>query len=349
MKHAPHTLPHRRTWLATAFAVLLPALTYGYVLSVGRWTNSPPTYSYYINVNGTADNADDATSEFVQIEAAGNDWTAVTASAIVCTRLFPDTPLAFAGSLFGGTSDGVNILFFDETDQAAISPASGMAMTRWNALTNDYTEGDIVMNGLDNWANDSTLKAVAMHEMGHCISLGHTAVATAIMTPVMSATALQPDDIDGIVAAYPIVPPRRTGELAGHHAFLQHRAAPDQAEGRHEIDVGGGRPGGQPLQPPEIEQEGHNRAAEHEIGQPGDRGRRAGERQPGVEIPALQVRPRLPEHEGQDREGSEGRGQGRHGKGRPLGGQGLAQEGEERPGHGRGEGRRQPQDGPGSP
>lgn len=64
--------------------------------------------------------------------------------------------------------------------------------------------GDLLLDTLDRFNTDQVLfTSVALHEIGHSLGLGHVD-SDSIMTPIISETSLQPDDIEGIQEIYGI-------------------------------------------------------------------------------------------------------------------------------------------------
>ncbi|MFD1157617.1 matrixin family metalloprotease [Roseovarius aestuarii] len=62
--------------------------------------------------------------------------------------------------------------------------------------------GDILLDTLTSFnSNRADFRALVLHEIGHALGLGHVA-ANSVLTPVLSATSLQQDDIRGIRQIY---------------------------------------------------------------------------------------------------------------------------------------------------
>ncbi|HEY9631713.1 MAG TPA: M10 family metallopeptidase domain-containing protein [Coleofasciculaceae cyanobacterium] len=115
------------------------------------------------------------------------------------------TPLTFA-EINTGTPD--ILLNF-----VASIPGSTAARATWNSVSGIITNSQIIFDDSDIWAltmpigaPSSDLVDFAAHEIGHCLGLGHSLIATAIMRPTFqngtSQRSLAQDDINGIQSIY---------------------------------------------------------------------------------------------------------------------------------------------------
>jgi matrixin len=99
--------------------------------------------------------------------------------------------IRICGGFIDGDS-GTNVL-----GRAFFPPNGGNA----NALA---ANGDIVLDSGNTW-DDTLLKAVVLHELGHSLGLNHETNTIAVMNPTIGnppLTTLQTDDINGIRAVY---------------------------------------------------------------------------------------------------------------------------------------------------
>jgi hypothetical protein len=86
-------------------------------------------------------------------------------------------------------------------------------------FTTATEEADMALNTRFDWNGTYDAETVFLHEGGHVAGLGHSQVQLAVMFASYQGvrTVLQQDDIDGLVALYPAVPPEppTTGSISG--------------------------------------------------------------------------------------------------------------------------------------
>lgn len=131
------------------------------------------------------------------------EWSSAGANVTTAETLLGEPP---AGSSCGGqsipglenlpqTHDGLNTILWAPLSDGTI----GLAC--WWFATN---ECDIVLDST--WAgaaNEEATRTVVLHEVGHCLGLGHTTVSGAVMYPTYSQPRhLHADDRAGLIAIY---------------------------------------------------------------------------------------------------------------------------------------------------
>jgi len=155
------------------------------------------------------------------------------ARAFATWEAVPTASIAFQFAGFTGAQpfddDGVSVLGFqDHPEMDRVLGATGFLI---DALTGEIVESDIFFNTAFLWStaaqgdpNRFDLESVALHEIGHFIGLGHSAIGEtemrpdgtrrvlgsgAVMFPIAMGRGitqdreLQPDDVAGISDLYP--------------------------------------------------------------------------------------------------------------------------------------------------
>lgn len=157
-----------------------------------------------------------------EVERAFSTWEAVPTASIA---------FQFAGftSASPADEDGVTVLGFDaEPDMDRVLGATTFVI---DVVTGEIVESDVFFNSIFEWSTAAAgeagrfdLQSVAVHEIGHVIGLGHSALgeteirpeggrrvlgSAAVMFPislgrgVIADRTLQPDDIAGVSDLYP--------------------------------------------------------------------------------------------------------------------------------------------------
>lgn len=162
-----------------------------------------------------------------------NEFQAAMTRAFATWRAVPSASLdsQFVGftSARPSDADGMNVLGFQ--DRPELERVLGQTEFTVDRRTGDLVEADIFFNATFNWsvatpgvAGRFDLESVAVHEVGHLLGLGHSALGEtelmpngrrrviasgAVMFPIAFGSgntadrALQPDDIAGISDIYP--------------------------------------------------------------------------------------------------------------------------------------------------
>jgi hypothetical protein len=163
----------------------------------------------------------------------GGELQSTLARAFATWEAVPTASIAF--QFVGPTSaqpfmdDGISVLgFLDEPDQERVLGATTFVV---DVLTAEIVEADVFFNSAFLWSTAASgdsarfdLESVAVHEIGHFLGLGHSAIGETEMVPgtgrrVLASGAvmfpislgrgstadrqLQPDDIAGVSDLYP--------------------------------------------------------------------------------------------------------------------------------------------------
>ncbi|WP_239187389.1 fibronectin type III domain-containing protein, partial [Candidatus Nitrotoga sp. HW29] len=175
-------------------------------------------------------------------------WTNVTTSTVALSRgsdLSVDVTKDNYSSFLYTFSDGLNPVIYD-TDGSIIdsmfgvgakNSVLGFAGSAWNNNGTQcaYTEGRAVINGYIS-VNDTTMKVVLAHEIGHLIGLDHTQLDNSqglvnsnypLMYPIAyrGSSSLHEDDTAAVSALYPSATLTSVyGQLTGN--FIQANGTP---------------------------------------------------------------------------------------------------------------------------
>lgn len=224
------SLRRRRTWLvATLWCATLLALpaTAGAYLHFGitlrgqsvdiKWSRTP--IRWYATNRGVPN-----------VTAA--QFQATVARAFATWQAVPTAALAFEFGGFTGADpfedDSLSVIGFqNEPDLERVLGATGFVI---DTLTGEIVESDIFINSTFPWTTTGAdplrydLESVALHEIGHFLGLGHSALgeterrpdgtrrvlgSSAVMFPISLGRGttqdrvLQPDDIAGVSDLYP--------------------------------------------------------------------------------------------------------------------------------------------------
>jgi hypothetical protein len=174
-----------------------------------------------------------------------SEFQAAMARAFATWEAVPSASVAFQFGGFTGAQpfddDGVSVLGFqDHPEMERVLGATGFLI---DAITGEIVESDIFFNLAFAWstaaqgdANRFDLESIALHEIGHFIGLGHSAIgetemrpegnrrvlgSAAVMFPIAMGRGitrdreLQPDDIAGVSDLYPAPGFREQTGVAG--------------------------------------------------------------------------------------------------------------------------------------
>lgn len=238
-------MTHRsRTWLfllsAVAACVLLaaPASAYlGFTLpirgvpTVLKWQRTPVRwFARDVAASGVS-----AAQMQASVARAFGTWESVPTASIGFSYVGFTSASPFA-------DDGLNVIGFqNEPDEDRVLGATGFTI---DTVTGEIVESDIFFNSALLWSTADAgdparfdLESVALHEIGHFLGLGHSALGEtqlvgpdsrrvlasgSVMFPIAFSRGntldrtLQPDDIAGVSAAYPSASfSSRTGSARG--------------------------------------------------------------------------------------------------------------------------------------
>ncbi len=186
------------SWPILALTVLVllfsatPSLSFLY--EGNYWDDSDLPVTWEINQDGTADTA----GEFNAVRAGYQTWENVSGS------YFSETYLGTT-SLSGPSYDYHNVVSWGSTEDS-------LATCYWwyYVGSGKMAEFDIVFDDSYTWSSTGEagkydVQAVATHEFGHTLSLGHSEYLEATMyySYQPGASTLHQDDIDGIRHIYP--------------------------------------------------------------------------------------------------------------------------------------------------
>ena len=177
---------------------------------------------------------------------SASQFQTAVASAFGTWEAVPTASIAFQFAGFTGAvpfeDDGISVFGFDE--EADLDRVLGATTFVVDILTGEIVESDVFFNSIFTWSTAAAgeqgrfdLQSVAVHEIGHFVGLGHSALGEteirpeggrrvlasgAVMFPislgrgVTADRTLQPDDIAGVSDLYPDGDFRdRTGAIAG--------------------------------------------------------------------------------------------------------------------------------------
>ena len=168
-----------------------------FVYNGQKWPGPDPVEEDYLVNPANNDGLDD---EVVlnAVTSAGGSWSSVS-------------PADFEyhyGTTTGATSHGYNEA--NEILWRNVGNSSTLATSYWWYDYNNYIlEADIVFNDYHTWTTSGSggydIETVALHEMGHWLSLGHSSNQAAVMYAYYGGVrrSLHQDDKDGISSIYP--------------------------------------------------------------------------------------------------------------------------------------------------
>ncbi|MFT5680913.1 MAG: hypothetical protein ACI8RZ_001819, partial [Myxococcota bacterium] len=190
-------------------ALLLPAAASAYTFTgiTWSWQNHPIEDPFLLDADSfPADevSGDDVEQAIIDAMASWNDAGL-------------DLTLNYGGQISDGEllTDGFFNIFYTETYSGASEGTLAFAAT-WSTASGEGVDCDIVFVGENdygavNWSADAggpgngevDVQAVAVHELGHCLGLGHSTSSSATMYAYYSYDrTLHSDDLDGAAALY---------------------------------------------------------------------------------------------------------------------------------------------------
>ncbi|MGD8967869.1 MAG: matrixin family metalloprotease [Anaerolineae bacterium] len=170
-----------------------------YVYSGQKWPGSDPMGEDYL-VNPANNDGLGATDVLNAITSAGGTWSSVSTA---------DFEFSY-GTTTGATTHGYNNA--NEILWRNVGASSTLATSYWWYNYSDFIlEADIVFNDYHTWSTvpgpggTFDVETVALHELGHWLSLGHSSNPDAIMYATYGGVqhTLHEDDMDGISWIYP--------------------------------------------------------------------------------------------------------------------------------------------------
>jgi hypothetical protein len=204
------------------------------------------------------------------VDAAFGAWTSVD-----CGGGKPSIDVQLLGPIECGLSEynsdrgNANIVLFREDDWPYLGAVNAIALTttRFDTKTGALWDGDIELNtvtqklSIGDPITGDDLLSVLTHEAGHFLGLSHTldssATMRAIYDPVRdgkSFRSLEPDDVAGMCAVYPVDRVPDTDSCENRHGFSGQCGAdqppPDEASGcslNTRAGAGGSRAGALPV------------------------------------------------------------------------------------------------------
>lgn len=205
--------------LALACTTLCSASpSHAFKLLGAAWNPDRGPITYSIEPSGSDDIADDSEAE--ALRTSFRRWSCNIKTSI----RFIESPTPGVKAL--DLNDNINTLFWDETGEFGLGPAT-LGITLGNAPAEEgqtvvREAADIVFNGFDStWSADDgptavDVQSIAMHEIGHWMGLDHPCTDDteadclgaddAVMTPVYPGGLVRDprtDDINGIQQMYP--------------------------------------------------------------------------------------------------------------------------------------------------
>jgi hypothetical protein len=195
------------------------------VIDGGKWDLSRGPIEFNLEPTGSEDISGNADLDAVR--NAFRAWTCVPGTALRFTE-------GEEGQKKLSDSDGHNNIFWDETNEFGLGPAT-LGVTIGDAVPGGTrAQADIIFNGFDSaWSVDDRpsqvdVGSIALHEIGHFLGLDHPCDHTpageeepdtchgpndSVMTPAWSGgleRAPKPDDEAGVLALYPADDPKQT-------------------------------------------------------------------------------------------------------------------------------------------
>jgi hypothetical protein len=208
------------------------------VVALLAWTDTAHGYLHFDAGNGARLKWDDRPVRWFATDrgVAGVSASEFQAALQRAFETWEDVPTASIGFQFVGfvsaepfADDGISVLGFQfEPDLERVLGATGFVV---DTTTGEIVESDVFFNSAFPWStatageqNRVDLESVAVHEIGHFLGLGHSALGEtepqgdgsrrvlasgAVMFPISLGRgstedrALQPDDIAGVSDLYP--------------------------------------------------------------------------------------------------------------------------------------------------